>query len=144
MCSHTFVPLMTFTLYCLRCPTCPSDGLAPTSGCAGVKQVCAVGRGASGVTVGPCSAPSSYVFPLRLTARHQQRQFLLSPAPAQSYPAVFFFPSLSSPQLSSVPVPQIIVLNDPIVHQRVVKRRPFEMKVGLKKMLIINHERNIS
>lgn len=151
---RTFVSLMTFTLYCLRRLPCPSDGFALTSPaeasvfwrirwCQDV-QVCAVGWGASGVSVGPCSVLSSYVFPLRLTARHQQRYFLLSPVPVQSYPAVFFFPPLSSPQLSSAPVPQFVVLNDLIGHQTVVKRRPLEMKIRLKKTLIINHERSVS
>lgn len=49
--------------------------------------------------------------------------------PPKSYPPVFFFPPLSSPQLSLAPIPQFVVLNDLIGHQTLVKRRPLEMKI---------------
>lgn len=49
--------------------------------------------------------------------------------PPKSYPPVFFFPPLSSPQLSLAPIPQFVVLNDLIGHQTLVKRRPLQMKI---------------
>lgn len=98
---NTLVSLMAFTLCCLWCLTCPTDGFTLTFPaeasvssrvwwCQDV-QVYTVGWGASGVSVGPCCLPSSYVFPLQLTARHQQRYCLLSSVCTQSYQTFFSF-----------------------------------------------------
>lgn len=98
----TIVSLMTFTLYCLQClqmvlllpPQLRHQCFAKIWWRQDV-QVYVVCWGASGVSVGPCSLRSTLVFPLQLTARHQQR-YCLSPVRAQSYPTVFLFTTLKS------------------------------------------------